>query len=100
MKLTKTQRDLIDAARKHGGRYSVTRADGRGAHGGRINHGARQRDALLALERYGLVRIVDRQSDTEYNRGHAVTYTSWAFELTPQEPTDDQLLAALGPCGK
>lgn len=82
MNLTKTQQHLITEAQKHGGRYSVTRAQGRGANDGRIDQGSRQREALLGLEKCGLVRIVDRQSDTEYTRGRAVTYTSWAFELT------------------
>lgn len=100
MRLTKTQQELIDTARKHGGRYSVTRALGRGAHGGRIDHGSRQRDAMFALRAKGLIRIVDQQSDTDYNRGHAITCTSWAFELVSSVPADDQFLAALGPCGR
>lgn len=100
MKFNKTQQHLIAEARKHGGRYSVTCAQGRGANDGRIDHGSRQRDALFGLEKCGLIRIVDRQSDTEYNRGRAVTYTSWAFELVASQPTDEQFLAALGPCGK
>lgn len=100
MQLTKTQRQLIDDARAHGGVFSVTRVSGRGAFGGRISHGARQRDALFALERAGLVRIVDRQTDTDYARGNAVHSTSWAYALTTPMPTDDQFLAALGPCGR
>lgn len=98
--MNKTEQHLIDEARKYGGRFSVTRAQGRGAHGGKIDHGSRQRDAMFALEKRGLIRIVDRQADTDYNHGHAVTYTSWAFELVPSMPTDDQFMAALGPCGK
>lgn len=98
--MTKTEQHLLDEARKHGGRYSVTRALGRGAHGGRIDHGSRQRDAMFALEKRGLIRIVDRQADTDYNRGHAVTCTSWAFELVPSAPSDAQFLEAFGPCGR
>lgn len=98
--MTKTERHLIDEARKHGGTYSVTRSQGRGAHGGKIDHGSRQRDAMFALEKRGLIRIVDRQTDTEYNRGYAVTSTSWAFVLGSSMPSDAQFLAALGPCGK
>lgn len=81
MRLTKTQQELIDQARKYGGRYSVTRALGRGASGGKIDRGSRQRDAMFALRAQGLIRIVDQQYDADYNRGHSLTYTSWAFEL-------------------
>lgn len=82
MNLTKTQQQLIAEARRRGGLFSVSRVQGRGAQGGKINYGSRQRDALFGLEKLGMVRIVDRQSDTDYNRGYAVTCTSWAFELT------------------
>lgn len=81
MQLTKTQQALIDAARLHGGVFSVTRVSGRGPFGGRISHGARQREAMFALEKLGLIRIIDRQSDTDYSRGHAVHCTSWAYAL-------------------
>ena len=100
MRLTKTQQALIDDARQQGGRLSVTRASGRGPCGGRIDVGARQRDAMFALEKMGLVRIIDRQTDTDYARGHALHCTTWACVLTTSEPTDDQFLAALGPCGR
>lgn len=87
-KITKTQSRLIDEARRHAAHYgvtpargSVTHAHGRGAYGGRIDQGSRQRDAMFSLEKLGLIRIVDRQSDTEVNRSNAVTYTCWVFEI-------------------
>lgn len=81
MKLTKTQHALIAQAKKYGGRYSVTASSGRGANGGRRAHGARQRAALFALESLGIIRITDRQTDTDYANGYCISSTSWAFEL-------------------
>ena len=47
-KLTKTQAQLLDNARKYDGRYSITTSYGRGPKGGKtVSHGARERDALL-----------------------------------------------------
>lgn len=87
-KITKTQSRLIDEVRRHAAYYGVTPArgsvihvHGRGAYGRRIDQGSRQRDAMFGLEKLGLIRIVDRQFNTEFNRGNAVTYTCWVFEV-------------------
>lgn len=85
MRLNKTQKELIDNAILHGGRFFVNRTHGRGSHGGRIDHGSRQRNAMFALEKLGLIRIVDTQTDTDFNRGYSVTCTSWAFVLTTNQ---------------
>lgn len=81
MRLTQTQQALIELARRHGGRYSVTASSGRGAKGGRHAYGARQRAAMFALESLGLIRITDRQTDQDYANGYCITSTSWAFAL-------------------
>ena len=101
MRLTKTQQRLIELARQHGGSYAVETGTGRGAKGGRIRYGARERDALFALEAAGLARITWRQGDSRWTgNGNSVHGTVIAFELAAPMPTDADYLAALGPCGK
>lgn len=98
MRLTKTQQELIDRAKKHGGAASVTAGSGRGALGGRVFFGSRERAAMFKLAEMGLVKVTHREADRDYNRGNCVHSTSFRYELAG--PTDDQFLAALGPCGR
>jgi hypothetical protein len=80
-KLTKTQAQLLEYARKHDGQYSVTTGYGHGPKGGKKQHGMRERDALLTLETLGLVEITDRQPWQEYNSGWRQHGTSIAFKI-------------------
>lgn len=98
MRLTKTQQELIDRAKRHGGAASVVAGSGRGAFGGRISFGSRERAAMFKLAEMGLVKVTHRDTDRDYSRGNCVQGTSFRYELSG--PTDDQFLAALGPCGR
>lgn len=80
-KLTKTEQKLIDYAKYHGGRYGITTTYGRGPYGGRVNYGARERNAMFNLEKKGLIKITYLQHWQEYNRGYGQGGTSFAFEL-------------------
>ncbi len=97
MRLTKTQAALIERAKMYGGQAAIDAGSGRGALGGRVSFGNRERAALQKLALMGLVEIVNRIRDVEYNRGNSIHTTTFVYRLTP---TDDQFLAALGPCGK
>lgn len=81
MTLSRTQQKLIDLARRYGGRYSVDTCAGRGPCGGRRNYGSRDRDAMFALERAGLIRIVARELWTDYNNGYGMSGNSFVYEL-------------------
>lgn len=96
--LNKTQLELINRARKHGGAASVVAGSGRGAYGGRVSFGSRERAAMFKLADMGLVKVTHRDTDREFNRGNCVHSTSFRYELVG--PTDEQFSAALGPCGK
>jgi hypothetical protein len=78
--MTKTEQKLLEMAAKNG-RGCVTTAYGRGPKGGRISGGCRERDALFKLQSKGLIKIVDRDPWSEYNRGHQQSGTSFVFEL-------------------
>lgn len=82
-RLTKTQTALVTAAQRRGGTYSVECGSGRGSRGGRISFGSRERDALFALEKAGVVRITGRQSDGTWwtGNGNQVRTTILTFEL-------------------
>lgn len=97
-KLNKTQQALIARAQQHGGAASVVAGSGRGAFGGRVSFGSRERTAMFKLVEMGLVKVTARDTDRDYNRGNCVHGTSFRYEIVG--PTDDQFLAALGPCGK
>jgi hypothetical protein len=79
--MTKTQASLLELARKYGGNYSITTCYGRGPKGGRVTGGARERDAMFALEKMGLIVITDRQPWEEYNSGYKQSGNSIAFKL-------------------
>jgi hypothetical protein len=101
MRLTKTQQYLLDQAKHHGGDYSIEAGSGRGAKGGRISYGDRERAALFKLEAAGLVRIIGRQGGNWFTgNGNSVYTIVFAYELVAPMPTDADYLAAIGPCGK
>jgi hypothetical protein len=79
--MTKTEQALIDIARKNGGRCGITTTYGRGAYGGKVQAGLRERNAMLKLEAKGLIKIVDRQPWQDYNRGYCQGGTSFVFVL-------------------
>ena len=95
--MTKTQRALIERARLYGGQAAIDAGSGRGALGGRISFGNRERAALHKLVELGMVEITNRVKDVDYSRGNSVHTTTIMYRLTP---TDNQFLAALGPCGR
>ena len=82
MKLSKTQQALIERARQHGGAASVVAFSGRGAFGGRVSFGSRERAAMYALEALGLVKVTHRDSDRDHRRGNCVHSTSYRYEIT------------------
>ena len=100
MTLTKTQQALIERAKLYGGQAAIDCGSGRGALGGRISFGSRERAALYKLVEMGLVEITNRIKDVDYNRGNSIHTTTTMYRLKPTLPTDDQWLAALGPCGR
>jgi hypothetical protein len=79
--LNKTQQELISRARAHGGAASIVAGSGRGALGGRVSFGSRERAALHNLVELGLVQITDRDSDRDYNRGYCIHVTSYRYEI-------------------
>lgn len=80
--MTKTMQDLITRAKQHGGSASVVAGGGRGAFGGRVSFGSRERTAMFKLEEAGLIKITHRDADRDYNRGNCVHCTSFRYELT------------------
>ena len=100
MTLTKTQQALIERAKMHGGMAAIDAGSGRGARGGRVTFGNRERAALRKLADMGLVEITNLVKDVDYNRGYSIHTTTTMYRLKPTLPTDDQWLAALGPCGR
>lgn len=79
--MTKTEQRLIEMCKMQNGRGSVTTLYGRGAHGGRLSGGHRERDAMYKLQLKGLIKIIDRQPWEEYNRGHKQSGNTFVFEL-------------------
>jgi hypothetical protein len=80
--LTKTQQRLIDRARSHGGAAAVEAGSGRGALGGRMSFGSRERTALHQLVEMGLVKIIHQDSDHFYNNGYCLQTASYLYKLT------------------
>lgn len=81
MKLTKTQQALIARANLYGGRAAVESGSGRGAFGGRITFGCRERAALHKLVNMGLVEITNLAKDVDYNRGNSIHSTAIMYRL-------------------
>jgi hypothetical protein len=84
MKLTKTQQALIERARLYGGMATIDAGSGRGAFGGRVSFGNRERDALHKLAALGLVQITNRIKDVDYNRGNTIHTTTTVYKLTQE----------------
>jgi hypothetical protein len=85
MKLTKTQKYLLETALTYDGKYSITTSYGHGPKGGRRFFGMRERDALLKLEELGLVEITSREPWQDYNNGWKQSGNTLAFRLTTKE---------------
>ncbi len=80
--MTKTQQYLMEMLAKHSGTYSIETCYGRGPQGGKtVTHGARQRDAMFALEEQGVIKIVSRQPWSESRNGYTQGGTVIAFSL-------------------
>ncbi len=80
--MTKTQQHLMEMLAKHGGFYDVYTCHGRGPQGGKtVTHGARERDAMFALQKRGLIMIVDQQTWSEARNGNTRTFNSFGFRL-------------------
>jgi hypothetical protein len=77
---TKTEAKILaDLANSRLGRISITRAYGRGAYGGKIDVGKRERDAALTLEAKGLLVRIGISSDHLTNRGYTIHATDYTF---------------------
>lgn len=81
MALNKTQEALLARAQQNGGAASVVAGSGRGALGGRVSFGSRERAAMFKLAELGLVRITHRETDRDFNRGNCIHATSFRFEI-------------------
>jgi len=79
--LTKTEKMLLEEAKKHNGRYSVETCYGRGPYGGRANYGARERNAMFKLEKRGMIEITERTRWNDVNRGYTQGGTVFAFKI-------------------
>jgi hypothetical protein len=82
MKLSATQKTLIQRAQQNAGKHAIECGSGRGAQGGRISYGTRDRDALHKLVAAGIVRITHQSSDNVYTgNGYSVRGAVISFEL-------------------
>ncbi len=80
--MTKTQQHLMEMLAKHRGTYSIETCYGRGPQGGKtVSHGARQRDAMFALEEQGVIKIVSCQPWSESRHGHTQSGNHIVFSL-------------------
>lgn len=79
--MNKTQTKLLELARTYGGFYSIATCRGRGPKGGKLIHGNRERDAMFALEKAGLIVITERHPWEVYNSGYKQSGTSFGFKL-------------------
>jgi len=80
-KLTKTQQALIDSAKARGGFFSIESGSGRGAKGGRVSYGSRERAAVHKLAELGLVEITNSVRDVDYTRGYSIWSTVVSFRV-------------------
>lgn len=79
--MTKTEQMLIAEATKRGGTYAIDSISGRGAFGGKVQAGIRERNALFKLAERGIVTIVQRHNSVDHNRGYAVWTNTFVFSL-------------------
>ena len=80
-KLTKTQQALIDSAKARGGFFSIESGSGRGAKGGRVSYGSRERAAVHKLAELGLVEITNSVRDVDYTRSYSIWSTVVSFRV-------------------
>ena len=100
-KINKTMQALLDRAQtNHRGIGVVQVTWGRGPQGGQTRHGYRESDALHKLVEFGLVEIVETYTSTIPNSGHTTWVCDKTYRIIPAMPTDDDYMAALGPCNK
>ena len=101
MTITKTMQALLDRARNASrGIALVQMVCGRGSHGGRVNRGSREADALNQLWALGMVEVIEKHKSVEVNRGNSIWIYDTIYRVVDTMPTDDDYLAALGPCNK
>ena len=92
---------LLDRARNASRGIAVVQmVCGRGSHGGRVNHGSREVDALNQLVKLEMVEIIERHKSVEVNRGNSIWIYDTVYRCIHTMPTDDDYLAALGCCSK
>ena len=80
--MTKTMQALIERANEHNGRGCVTSVCGRGAKGGRINHGARETAALRKLVEAGLATITNTSKSFDSKNGNGYWMYDTVYHLT------------------
>lgn len=101
MTITKTMQALLDRARNDSrGIGLVQMVCGSGSHGGRVNRGSREVDALNQLVKLEMVEVIERHKSVEVNRGNSIWIYDTIYRAVDTMPTDDDYLAALGPCNK
>ena len=79
--MTKTEQMILSEITKRGF-FNIETCYGRGAGGGRVQYGARARNAMFKLEKLGLIKITHRESWQDYNRGYSQGGTIFHVELT------------------
>ena len=76
--MTKTEQMILSEIAKRGF-FNIETCYGRGAGGG---YGIRARNAMFKLEKIGLIKITNRESWQDYNRGYSQGGTIFHVELT------------------
>lgn len=82
--MTKTMQELIARAQQHNGRGCVTSVCGRGANGGRLNHGTRETSALRKLCAAGLAEITNTSKSFDSKNGNGYWIYDTVYRLTNQ----------------
>jgi hypothetical protein len=99
--MTKTMRALLARAiNSPRGFGLVQTVCGTGAHGARVNRGARELDALNALVKLGLVEVTKRNQSALPKNGNTIFITDTVYQCTTTMPNDDVFMSAIGPCNK
>jgi hypothetical protein len=77
MTINKTMEALLDRARNDSrGIAVVQNVCGSGSHGGRVNRGSREVDALNQLVKLEMVKVIERHKSVEVSRGHSI----WIYD--------------------
>jgi hypothetical protein len=82
--MTKTMQELINRANDHKGRGCITTICGRGAKGGRINHGSRETAALRKLVEAGLATYGNKSKSFDSRNGNGYWVYDTVYHLTNQ----------------